>query len=289
MMANIPTPEYALGSSDAEHERLIWQALRLAPLTERFFHEAGIVSGQRVLDLGSGLGDVAMLVGRIVGPSGEVVGIERDSRSIARARTRAAEAGLHNVSFLESDAGKIADGKPFDAAVGRFILEFVSDPVAVLRSVSNAVRPGGTIAFQEVSWAHFLLASTGLALWSASASLARETLQRSGANVEIGFALYRIFQEAGLPALIMRMEMPLDSGPDSVRWLYEFLSSLRPQIQKQGLSLEPLGDFDTLLMRLQAEVAASKTVVPVGGPRRGMVPQTTLQLRGQSLKGTRSG
>ena len=92
-----------------------------------------------------------------------------------------------------------------------------------------------------------------------------------------------------MPAPVMRMEMPLGSEPDSVQWLYEFLSSLRPQIQKQGLSLEPLGDFDTLPMRLQAEVTTSKTVVPVGGPRRGMVPQTTLQLRGQSLKGTRSG
>jgi len=263
MTANIPTPEYALGSSDAEHERLIWQALRFAPLTERFFHEAGIVSGQRVLELGSGLGDVTMLTGRIVGPSGEVVGVESDSRSIARARIRAAEAGFHNVSFIESDVGKIADGRPFDAAVGRFILEFVPDPVAVLRGVSNAVRPGGTIAFQEVSWAHFLLASAGLPLWSASASLARETLERSGANVEIGFALYRIFQEAGLPGPIMRMEMPLDSDPDSIRWLYAFLRSLRPQIQKQGLSLEPLGDFDTLPMRLQAEVTTSKTVVPV--------------------------
>jgi 16S rRNA A1518/A1519 N6-dimethyltransferase RsmA/KsgA/DIM1 with predicted DNA glycosylase/AP lyase activity len=91
MTANIPTPEYALGSSDAEHERLIWQALRFAPLTERFFHEAGIVSGQRVLELGSGLGDVTMLTGRIVGPSGEVVGVESDSRSIARARIRAAK------------------------------------------------------------------------------------------------------------------------------------------------------------------------------------------------------
>ena len=83
---------YALGSSDAEHERLIWQAERVAPLTERLFREAGIGLGQRVLELGSGTGDVAMLVGRLVGSSGEVVGVERDSRSIARARVRVAEA-----------------------------------------------------------------------------------------------------------------------------------------------------------------------------------------------------
>src|SRR6266487_757233 len=104
-----PTSQYALGSTDAEHERLIRQAVRLAPLTERFFRDAGIGPGQRVLDLCSGVGDVAMLAARLVGPSGEVVGIERDPRSLERARARVAEAGLHNVSFTQSDVGEIPD------------------------------------------------------------------------------------------------------------------------------------------------------------------------------------
>src|SRR6516162_3868506 len=125
MTAESSTSQYALGSSDAERERLIRQAAFLNPLTERLFREAGIGPGQRVLDLGSGVGDVAILVAALVGPSGEVVGVERDARSIARARDRAAEAGLHNVSFTESDVSQIANDKPFDAAVGRFILEFV--------------------------------------------------------------------------------------------------------------------------------------------------------------------
>ena len=49
-----------LGSTDAEHERRIRQAARVAPLTERLFREAGICQGQRVLDLGSGVGDVTL-------------------------------------------------------------------------------------------------------------------------------------------------------------------------------------------------------------------------------------
>src|SRR6266702_1447415 len=80
--------QYALGNTDAEHERLIRQAALLAPLTERFFRQACIGPGQRILDLGSGVGDVAMLAARLVGPSGEVVGVERDTRSITRARAR---------------------------------------------------------------------------------------------------------------------------------------------------------------------------------------------------------
>src|SRR5580692_6141880 len=116
---------YALGYTNSEHERLIRQAARIAPSTERLFREAGISPGQRVLDLGSGVGDVAMLVSRIVGPSGEVVGIESDASSIERARARIAEAGFHNVSFTQTDVNQIVSDKPFDAAVGRFILMFL--------------------------------------------------------------------------------------------------------------------------------------------------------------------
>jgi ubiquinone/menaquinone biosynthesis C-methylase UbiE len=261
MTASSPTPGYALGSTDAEHERLIRQATRLAPLTERLFLEAGIGLGQRVLDLGSGVGDVAMLVARLVGHSGEVVGIERDRRSLDRARVRVAEAGLHNVSFIESDVSQIPGGKPFDAAVGRFILMWLPDPASVLRQLSLLVRPGGVVAFQEPSWAPVFAISTHLALWSAAASLMCETIRRSGANPEMGLALYRIFQEAGLPEPAMQMELPLGDDPDFIRWMYDVMCSLRPQIQQLNLSLEKLGDFDTLLERLQAEVAASNGVI----------------------------
>src|SRR5262245_64250497 len=93
--------DYPLVHTDAEHERLIRQAARVAPITERFFREAGIGPGQRVLDLGSGVGDVAMLVARMVGPSGEVVAVERDRNSIAKAGARVNEAGFHNVSLRD--------------------------------------------------------------------------------------------------------------------------------------------------------------------------------------------
>jgi len=256
------SPEYALGSTDAEHQRLIKQGVVLAPLTERLFREAGIGPGQRVLDVGSGVGDVAMLAANLVGRSGEVVGIERDSSSIALARTRAAHAGIPNVSFIERDISQIQNAGSFDAVVGRFILQFVADPVAVLRRLSQVVRPGGVVVFQEVSYAPLFALSAHIPLWSACVSVARETIQRSGANPEMGVALNRTFQEAGLPAPLMRMEVPLAAAPDFALWIYDLLCSLRPRIQKHNVSVEALGNFETLSTRLQAEVAGSKTVVP---------------------------
>src|SRR4030095_4127127 len=94
---------YALGYTDAEHERLIRQAALIAPITERLFREAGIDVGHRVLDLGSGLGDVSMLVARLVGRSGEVVGIERDATSIERAQARVAAGRVCYESVLRTE------------------------------------------------------------------------------------------------------------------------------------------------------------------------------------------
>jgi predicted O-methyltransferase YrrM len=260
-MAASPS-EYALGSTDAEHERLMRQAAHLGPLTERLFSDAGIGPGQRILELGSGVGDVAMLAARLVGPTGEVIGIERDPRSIARARTRVTDAGCRNVTFLECDLAEVQSSTLFDAALGRFILQFVQDPVAVLRRLSHMVRPGGVLAFQEVSYAPLLALSAPLPLWSASVSVARDTVERLGAKPEMGVALHRTFKEAGLPAPSMRMEILLGNTRDFTLWIYDLLCSLRPQMQKHKVSVEALGAFETLGERLQSEVAESKRVVP---------------------------
>jgi ubiquinone/menaquinone biosynthesis C-methylase UbiE len=251
--------DYPLGNTDAEYDRLIRQAARVAPITERFFREAGIGRGQRVLDLGSGVGDVAMLVARLVGPSGEVVAIERDSNAVAKARARVAEAGFHNIKFEESNVNDIVDGKPFDAAVGRFILMYLPDPVATLRSISQAMRPGGVFVFQEPCWIPVLAHLASLPLWFATASLIDKAM-RASANHDMGTDLYQTFVEAGLPEPTMRMELPVGKEPYLAQCYYDTLCSVRPQMERLHLPIESLGSLDTLVQRLQGEVAESKSV-----------------------------
>ena len=254
-----PSADYPLGNTDAEHERLIRQAARVAPITERFFREAGVGSGQRVLDIGSGVGDVAMLTARLVGPSGEVVAIERDPRSIVKARARVTEAGFHNISFNESNVDEISDEKPFDAVVGRFILMYLPDPVAALRSISRLVRPGGVLVFQEPTWVPVLAHLAALPLWFATASLIDKTM-RASANHDMGSELHHTFVQAGLPEPTVRMELPMGKEPYLAQWYYDTLCSLLPQVEQLRMPIESLGSLDTLVHRLQAELTESKTV-----------------------------
>jgi SAM-dependent methyltransferase len=204
-----------------------------------------------------------MLVGKLVGPSGRVVGIERDERSLAVARTRAKQAGHENISFIQSDIHTILPNKSFDAVVGRFILQFVPNPVGVLQSVLQSLKPGGVVAFQEPSFAAFLHVCPQLPLWSAAVALMCESGRRAGVNVEMGFALHNVFQQAGLPAPKMYMVAPLGSDPDFIGWVCDLIRTLLPKIQEFNLPLKPLGNVETLRERLHQEIASANAVVPV--------------------------
>src|SRR5215470_15108641 len=121
---------YVLGHTPIEQQRLIRQARFLAPATEHFLRDAGIVSGMRVLDIGCGVGDVTLLVAQLVGPAGRVVSVDLDQVSIDTARSRALAVGLENTTFRRANILSLTDAEPFDAVVGRLVLEFLPEPVA---------------------------------------------------------------------------------------------------------------------------------------------------------------
>jgi hypothetical protein len=58
----------------------------------------------------------------------------------------------------------------------------------------------------------------------------------------------------------MRMELPLGREPYLAQWYHDTLYSLLPQAEQLQLPIEPLGSLDTLVQRLQTELAESKTV-----------------------------
>src|SRR5580765_7871868 len=101
----------------------------------------------------------------------------------------------------------------------------------------------------------------GLPLWSKVRHLIDEIRVRSDAKPEMGLALYRVFQEAGLPAPRMHLEMPLGNDANFIRLTSDLLCSLQPLAEQHKVSLEELGELDTLPDRICAEVAAANTVV----------------------------
>lgn len=101
--------------------------------------------GERALDVGCGLGETTMQLAELVGPGGEVVGIDAGERFVERSAAEAAAAGVSNVTYIEGDV-QIADlGAGFDLTFSRFGTMFFANPVAALRNVRSALRPGGRL------------------------------------------------------------------------------------------------------------------------------------------------
>ena len=136
---------YALGHSDRELERLSAQASLLERFTRQVFIEAGIRPGMRVLDVGSGAGDVSFLAAGIVGPTGEVIGADKAPAAVETARSRAETLRLSNVHFIEGDPAEIDFAEPFDAIVGRLVLMYYPDPAGSLRNLVKHLSERGRV------------------------------------------------------------------------------------------------------------------------------------------------
>lgn len=251
-----------LGYSAAEHDRLLRQAALLAPLTERFFRNAGVGSGRRVLDIGSGLGDVALIAARLVGPTGTVVGVEQNAASVARARQRAHAERLNHVAFVQSDAHALAFEDAFDAAVGRFVLNHAPDAPDLLRTLTRHIRTGGIVAFQEIAFGPALAVAASVPLWRTVLDVIQETLRRSGLNPDLGLSLHRVFQQAGLPAPHLHLEIPFAHDESVIRLEVDLVRTVRTVAEGSGVSLTALGDLDTLVERIRAE--ALRTCSAIG-------------------------
>ena len=101
--------------------------------------------GQRVLDVGCGFGDASLEIADLVGPTGEVLGLDVAPRFVAASIDDARAAGVENVRFAVADVQTAALEGGFDMAFSRFGTMFFSNPVAALRNVRGALRPGGKL------------------------------------------------------------------------------------------------------------------------------------------------
>ncbi len=256
---------YVLGSNDAEHARLTRQAGTLAPYTERLFRDAGVASGQRVLDVGCGVGDVTFLATSLVGSTGSVFGIDRDAMALSKARLRTAAIRAANIQFQEADLSDLRVEGLFDAIVGRFVLMFLPDPIAALRSLAAHLRPGGVIVFQEASWASFYALAGNLPLRTACADLLCNTMRRAGARPDMPLMLYRGLIECGFQAPEIRIEVPIANDAGGRCWLYELMVTLRPRFGELGIATGKIGAFDTLAARLDSELESTASYAPLVG------------------------
>lgn len=250
---------YVLGHAEKELERLMTQSRLFEPFTAQVFRDAGIAPGMRVLDVGSGSGDVAFLAAHMVGPSGQVVGVDRSAVAVATASRRALALELSNTRFVVGDVSTMTFAEPFDAVVGRFVLLFCPEPVAMLRQVTGHVRVGGVIAFQEPDWAGCRSAPESQ-LWTRCVDWCDEAFQRSGADPSMGVKLFATFTAAGLPPPAQYLHAGIAAGPHHPLYtvVAETVRTLLPAMEQLGIATADEVGVDTLAERISDEVVGAQ-------------------------------
>jgi SAM-dependent methyltransferase len=255
------TDSYLFGQSSGELQRLARQAALVEPETEELFRRAGITAGMHVLDIGSGAGDVTLLLGRLVRPGGSVLGIEQSADSVALATHRVAAAGNVTARFEMADLNSYEPATTYDAVVGRFVLPYLADPPGVLRRLATHVRPGGIIAFMEFDVTRIECVPDA-PLFHTIATWITRAFEGRGIDPALGSRLGAVFRDADLPWPHMSSFQKASCGPDGFYWLFaETVRTLLPQIVRLGLATAEQVDIDSLTARLRDEAVATRHTV----------------------------
>ena len=253
---------YVLGSDQPELVRLDRQAAMYGPATQLLLQAAGLTPGMRVLDLGTGLGHVARLVGSLVGPTGSVVGLDRATQALTVARERAAAAGERHVKFVEGDVTRWRADEPFDAIVARLLLFHLPDPVMAVRHHLQHLRAGGLFVAIDFD--------IGASRTDPAVSLADDALgwvirafEAAGASPTIGARLAPILSAAGLrDVTTFGIQNYLGPGnPVGPALLAGVVRSLGDAIVAHGIATAEQLGLATLEQRLDEELQREQAVL----------------------------
>ena len=107
--------------------------------------------GERVVDIGSGAGIDSLIAAKMVGPSGQVIGVDMTQAMLERARKSASEAGAGNMEFREglAESLPVPDGWA-DVVISNGVLNLLPDKLVALQEMARVLKPTGRLQIGDI-------------------------------------------------------------------------------------------------------------------------------------------
>lgn len=254
--------DYVIRGGIEGRERLCLLSEVMGPETEALLQRVGIQSGASCLDLGCGGGDVTRTLGRMVGPEGNVVGIDFDAKKLEMAREETERAGLANIVYAMHDVTEWEPSHPFDVVYIRFLLTHLRDPEGVLRAIARHIRPGGVIILEDIDFRGHFAEPPNEAL-DRSVEWYTKTVRTRGGDPNIGPRLPGLLRTTGYDDVRMRLWHPAAMEGGIKLLICVTLQDIAGPVLQDGLA-----DRDTFMETTEALYRFARDPHTVlGGPR----------------------
>ncbi|MBO0846900.1 MAG: class I SAM-dependent methyltransferase [Nocardioides sp.] len=256
--------EYILGAQPPELARLDAQSRHYAPATRDALLQAGLRPGMRVLDIGCGTGGVSLVAADIVGPTGEVVGVDAAPAPLEVARRAAEATGRYQARFEVGDLETWEPAEAYDALTGRLVAMYLPDAAAVLRRLSRSLVAGGIVVLQEFSMSSALQRpeSPEFRVWN---SWFIEAFRASGLPTDFGLELNDLLVRSGVVPEGAVAAAPVESGADATGYqlLAGIIRTLMPAIIAHGIATEEEIDIESFERRARETGADPRTTLMI--------------------------
>ena len=202
--------------------------------------------GERVLDIGTGLGHLAMDMADQIGSNGAIAGLDLNEAMLGIARQRCADKPW--IEFTAGDAAQLPfPDASFDAAVSVQVYEYIKDTEQVLKELHRILKPGGRAAIVATDWKSTLWHSSDpdrmdkvLTAW-----------EEHCAHSDLPRVLEPQLQQAGFTVQAQQVVPQFNSTFSANTYSYHILGFIKPFAQgKNRVSAEEAEAWAQDLMRL---------------------------------------
>jgi len=254
------TPDYVLGASSPERERLLMQCELFKPEARFLLDQIGVARNWWTIDIGCGPLGILDLLAESTGPGAEVIGLERDPNMLEFGHELMQERGLDSVRLIQGDAHDT--GLPpssFDLAHSRLVLVNVPDPMGVVNEMVKITRPGGWVALQEVDWISWVCDPIHPA-WTKLLNINAEIWGKRGMDVFVGRRLPGFLRKAGLTDVQSKIHTPVYRNSHPYQFLLLAFSKInRTEMIEKGYVTE--AEYTEMTESLHAHLSDPGTFV----------------------------